>query len=311
MQTKLTKPLKIIGKFFCVVSVINGVCGIIVSSIAKSYEDSLLVDQDLKSYKSFIPNLFYFLASTFIFTGILGVVVYSKMIRPFIIAFQIINFVLSIIFLVIFILFMNKYNFIQAQSQYSNCQTGILKEPNLIFNKAKQIWCKNDTSTNESCPCSASNFSSWNQKQQILLLKQYDQIKPDGSKNLQSCNTFQSVIPNLSEYLQLLKLIESTYYCNGICDPGDLLYYFTNVAQGPPQQNTCFESIIINILEWVIIILIYSAISFSINIISILIFNLNKFFRLNLHQNPTLTDSEMQSIRNQQAIENFTLNKLV
>ncbi|EAR89549.2 tetraspanin family protein (macronuclear) [Tetrahymena thermophila SB210] len=312
MQVKIRKPLKIFGKTFCIVSVLNGVCGIVVSSVAKSYEDSLLVDESLKSYKAFIPNLFYFLASVFIFTGILGIMVYSKMIKPFIIAFQIINFVLCISFLVIFILFLNKYNFIQAQLQYSNCQTGILKEVNTIFNKAKQIWCKDGASEYESCPCSIYNFSSWNQQQQILLLKKYGQIKPNGNKNLQNCYNIQSVIPNLSEYLQLLKSIESTYNCNGICDPGDLLYYFTNVNQVPPQQNSCFESIIVNILEWILIILTYSAISFSINIINILIYNLNKFFRLNLYQNATvLSDAELQNIRNQQRIENFTLNKLV
>ncbi|KAL4502390.1 hypothetical protein ABPG72_011977 [Tetrahymena utriculariae] len=299
------------GKTFCIISVLNGVCGIVVSSILKSYEDSLLVDEDLQKYKTFIPNLFYFLASVFIFNGILGVVVYSKMIRPFILAFQIIHFALSIIFLVIFILFLNKFYFIQAQSQYSSCQTGILKEPNLIFNKAKQIWCKNDPSVNESCPCSIKNFSNWDQEQQILLLKQYDQIKPNGNKNLQNCNTIQSVIPNLSEYLQLLKLIESTYYCNGICDPGDNLYYFTNVHQEPPLYNACFEPIITNISDWICIILIYSAISFSINFINVIIFNLNKFIRLNLYQNAILPDAEMQNIRNQQGIENFTLNKLV
>lgn len=94
-------------------SILNGICGIIITSIVKNENKILLVDESLKSLKEVIPTVLFVLAAVFIITSILGIVAYSRTVKPFIITYLIANLALFIAFFVIFIVFFNKQISIQ------------------------------------------------------------------------------------------------------------------------------------------------------------------------------------------------------
>ncbi|EAS05417.1 tetraspanin family protein (macronuclear) [Tetrahymena thermophila SB210] len=156
--------------------------------------------------------------------------------------FQILSIILALFFLVAGFIFLGLTDSHFTDIKDSTCQdkgsngTEIFYYGQEAYNSAFSLFCT------QRCPCKVTNTEV-----KSYITKNYIQMVPfmqdNGSVKVQDCQDYKTVFSNsdVKNQANWLQSLEDSFDCTGMCKKPANIYFFSDINNGIPDNDTCKE----------------------------------------------------------------------